>query len=124
MQLIDKEVERLEKQGLVRPSFSSWSSRTVLVPRKSGNPSLCIDYRPLNSITQKDKYPIPNVQLCIQTLNESKYFTPLDMNQAFHQIGLDEESIPKTAFLTPSGRFYEYLVVPYGVILVRVFREQ
>ena len=115
MKIIDDEIVKLEKAKIIRPSFSPWSSRTVLVQKKDGSPRLCIDYRPLNKVTVRDTYALPNTDICIKALAGNKYFTSLDMASAFHQIPIKESDIPKTAFISPSGKFYEYVKLPYGM---------
>ena len=115
MKIIDDEITKLEKAKIIRPSFSPWSSRTVLVQKKDGSPRLCIDYRPLNKVTIRDTYALPNTDICIKALAGNKYFTSLDMASAFHQIPIKESDIQKTAFISPSGKFYEYVKLPYGM---------
>lgn len=114
--MIDSECTRLLERGVIRPvQRGAWASRTVLVKRKDGRPRLCIDYRPLNRFTKRDVYPLPSIDLCIEYAKEAKYYTSLDLNESFHQISLDEASKEKTAFVTPSGNFYEYNCLPFGL---------
>jgi hypothetical protein len=117
MKIIDNEIKLLEEKGIIRPSKSDYCSRTVLVKRKDGRFRLCQDYRDLNKDIEKDRYPIPDIQLCLRTTRNSNYFTNLDMNNAFLQVPLAEESMKYTAFITPSGKFYEYKFVPYGTCI-------
>ena len=115
MALIENEIDKLVEKGIVQPSISEYSSRTVLVKRADGRPRVCIDYRDVNIDLQADSYPVPDLQMCLRTVRNAKYITKLDMNDSFHQIPLSPESIKYTAFVTPSGRFFEYKYVPYGL---------
>ena len=115
MELIDREVEKLLKIGVIRPSNSPWAARTVMIMREDRRPRLCVDYRELNKITVRDQYPLPDIQMCIKSLSGGKYFSSLDCNKAFHQIRIYPEDIQKTAFVTPSGKFYEFVRLPFGL---------
>ena len=115
MELIDKEVEKLLKIGVIRPSNSPWAARTVMIIKGDRRPRLCVDYRELNKITVRDQYPLPDIQMCIKSLSGGKYFSSLDCNKAFHQIRIYPEDIQKTAFVTPSGKFYEFVRLPFGL---------
>lgn len=75
---------------------------------------MCVDYRALNRLTIRERYPLPLIDDHVDRLGNFRYFTSLDMATGFHQIPLDEESIPKTGFLTPEGH-YEYVRMPYGL---------
>lgn len=82
--------------------------------KKDGSRRLCVDYRALNGITIKDRFPLPRIDDQIDQLGRCKYFTTLDMAAGFHQIPIAENSISKTAFVTPDGHF-EYLRSPFGL---------
>ena len=114
MRIVDQEVEKLLAKGIIRPSISDYSSRTVIVRRKDGRPRLCIDYRDVNTMLESDSYPVPNIDMCLRLVKDAIYITKLDMNDSFHQIKLADSSTKYTGFVTPSGRFYEYMYVPYG----------
>jgi hypothetical protein len=75
---------------------------------------MCVDFRALNKITRKDKYPLPLIEDQIDRLGGHKYFITLDLSQGFYQIPLSEESVPKTGFVTPDGHF-EFLRMPFGL---------
>lgn len=75
---------------------------------------MCVDYRELNAHTVKDKFPLPLIDDQLDRLGKGRIFTSLDMCAGFHQIPIDEESIEKTAFVTPDGHF-EYLRMPFGL---------
>ena len=100
--------------GVIRESDSSWSVSIVLVPKGDGGKRLCIDYRALNAITRTFIWPMPRVEDILAKLGKEKFFTTLDLRSGYHLIALDKESIKKTAFCTPFGK-YEYLKVPFGL---------
>ncbi|XP_072934810.1 uncharacterized protein [Epargyreus clarus] len=107
-------INDLKDKGIVRESTSEYASPIILVKKKDGSDRMCVDYRALNRITVKDRYPLPLIDDHIDRLGNFKYFTSLDMATGFHQIPIDEKSVEKTAFVTPEGHF-EYLRMPYGL---------
>jgi hypothetical protein len=107
-------VDDLLKNGIIRESTSPSASPVLLVHKKDGGSRLCVDYRALNEITVKDRFPLPRIDDQIDQLGRAKYFTTLDMAAGFHQIPVAENSVEKTAFVTPDGH-YEYLRVPFGL---------
>jgi len=113
-ELIEKEVERLLKAGLIRPSRSPWASPVVIAWKANGKPRFCVDLRKLNGITVPDAFPIPRIQDLFDAMSGSRYFSALDAAQGYHQIAMHPDSIAKTAFVTSSGT-YEWLVMPFGL---------
>lgn len=101
--------------GFIRESHSPYGA-PILFAKKAGDTKrrLCIDYRDLNRITIKDRYPLPRVDELIDRLFGAKWFTKLDLRSGYHQVRVAEEDIQKTAFNTRYGQF-EYLVVPFGL---------
>lgn len=99
---------------IIRESESPYASPILLVKKKNNETRMCVDYRALNAKTVKDKYPIPRLDDYLDKLKGSRYYTSLDMSQGYHQIPISEESIPKTAFVTPDGH-YEWLRMPFGL---------
>lgn len=104
----------LLKRRIIRPSNSNFSSPIVLTKKKDGTYRLCIDYRALNKITIKDRYPLPLIDDQIDCLSNSHYFTSLDLKDGFHHVLINENSIKFTSFVTPDGQ-YEYLKMPFGL---------
>ncbi|VEN56960.1 unnamed protein product [Callosobruchus maculatus] len=104
----------LLENGIIRPSNSPYASPAFLVQKKNGGSRLVCDFRALNRITVKDRFPLPRIDDQIDLLSNKKYFTTLDMAAGFHQIKVHPDSVEKLAFITPDGQF-EYLRMPFGL---------
>lgn len=118
-QEVQKQINEMLAQRIIRPSHSPWSSPIWVVPKKadaSGKQKwrIVVDYRKLNDKTINDKYPIPNITSLLDKLGRCQYFTTLDLASGFHQIEMNPADIPKTAFNTENGHF-EYLRMPFGL---------
>ena len=116
---IDKQVVEMLAQGIIRPSSSPYSAPIWVVPKKidaSGKQKwrLVVDYRKLNEVTIKDKFPIPNMDDILDKMGRAMYFTTLDLAKGFHQIEIHPDDIHKTAFSTNSGH-YEWTRLPFGL---------
>uniref|UniRef100_A0A0A9X1Z8 RNA-directed DNA polymerase n=1 Tax=Lygus hesperus TaxID=30085 RepID=A0A0A9X1Z8_LYGHE len=108
-------ISDLLANGIIRESDSPFASPITLVRKKDGSYRMCVDYRELNRFTVKDRYPLPLIDDQLDRLgNNNSFFTSLDMASGFFQIPMAEDSISKTAFVTPDGHF-EYLRVPFGL---------
>ncbi|WVZ59494.1 hypothetical protein U9M48_009622 [Paspalum notatum var. saurae] len=106
--------EQLDK-GFIRPSSSPWGCPALFVEKKDqGGKRLCVDYRPPNAVTVKNKYPPPHIDILFDRLGGATVFSKIDLRSGYHQIKVREEDIPKTAFSTRYG-LYEYLVMSFGL---------
>lgn len=100
--------------GVVVPSCSAWASPVVLVRKKDGGVRWCVDYRKVNEATQKDAYPLPKKEECLDTLSGSKLVSTLDLHSGYHQFEVNEKDRSKTAFITKQ-RLFEYTRMPFGL---------
>jgi len=105
--------ELLEKQ-FIRPSVSPWVALVLLVKKKDGSMRLCVDYRQLNKVTIKNRYPLPRIDDLMDQLVGAEVFSKIDLRSGYHQIRVKAGDIPKTTFQTRYGH-YEYYVMPFGV---------
>jgi len=112
--VIEKEVNEMLKYNIIRPSSSSYSSPIHLTDKKDGTKRFCIDFRNLNTETEKDKYPIPIVDETKDYLLGARYFSTLDLISGYWQIEIDEADKHKTAFTTSQGH-YEFNRMPFGL---------
>lgn len=113
-EIVNTKVRELLNAGIIKESESSYASPVILVKKKNGDSRLCVDYRALNAVTIKDRYPLPNIEDHISKLTGKKYFTCLDMSQSYHQLKINPADTYKTAFVTTQGH-YEYMRVPFGL---------
>lgn len=114
MQAMKEYVDSALKAGLIRPSSSPAGAGFFFVDKKDKSLCPCIDYRGLNDITIKNRYPLPLISSAFELLQGAKVFTKLDLRNAYHLVRIREGDEWKTAFNTPSGH-YEYLVMPFGL---------
>lgn len=116
---VTKQIEKLLKDGIIRPSKSPYNAPVWVVPKKvdaSGEKKyrLVIDYRKLNEKTINDRYPIPDTSSILANLGNNKYYTTLDLASGFHQIPMNAKDIEKTAFSINNGK-YEFVRLPFGL---------
>ena len=109
---VKEEIDKLLEAGVIRNSHSSWLASIIVVPKGDGGKRLIIDYRALNKVTRKFVWPMPKLEDIFSQLNGAKYFSTSDLRAGYHHIGLTADSIPKTAFTSPFGK-YEYVKVPF-----------
>src|SRR5438132_11452049 len=108
------QLQELLDKGFIHPSSSTWGCEALFVDKKDGTKRLCVDYRRLNAITSKNKYPLPHIDILFDQLAGAKVFSKIDLRSGYHQIKIREEGVPKTAFSTRYG-LYEYLVMSFGL---------
>jgi hypothetical protein len=107
-------VEAGLKSGILQPSVSPYGSMALIVKKKDGTPRVVIDYRALNEVTVKNKYPLPLMDELFDRTKGARFFTSIDLRNGFHQIAIRPEDREKTAFRTRFGHF-EYTVLPMGL---------
>ncbi|GJR36254.1 putative reverse transcriptase domain-containing protein [Tanacetum coccineum] len=112
-ELADQLQELLEK-GFIRPSSSPWGAPVLFVKKKDGTFRMCIDYRELNKLTVKNRYPLPRIDDLFDQLQGSSVYSKIDLRTGYHQLRIREEDIPITAFRTRYGH-YEFQVMPFGL---------
>ncbi|CAA7046066.1 unnamed protein product, partial [Microthlaspi erraticum] len=128
---LKKQLEDLTDKGFVRPSSSPWGAPVLFVKKKDGSFRLCIDYRGLNKVTIKNKYPLPRIDELLDQLQGASWFSKIDLASGYHQIAIAEGDVRKTTFRTRYGH-YEFVVMPFGLtnapaafmkLMNNVFRE-
>ncbi|KAF3676518.1 putative zinc finger CCCH domain-containing protein 19-like isoform X2 [Capsicum annuum] len=128
---LKEQFKDLLDKGFIRPSVSPWGAPVLFVQKKNGSSRMCIDYRQLNKVTVKNKYPLPRIDDLFDQLQRASYFSKIDLRFGYHQLKVRECDIPKTAFHTRYGHF-EFLVISFGLtnapaafmdLMNRVFRQ-
>ncbi|KAI3704115.1 hypothetical protein L1987_74328 [Smallanthus sonchifolius] len=114
MQELASQIQELSDKGFIRPSHSPWGAPVLFVKKKDGSFRMCIDYRELNKLTVKNCYPLPRIDDLFDQLQGSTCFSKIDLRSGYHQLRVQEEDIPKTAFRTRYGH-YEFMVMPFGL---------
>lgn len=104
-QEVEAQVKELLTKGFIQPSNSPYGSPVLFVQKKDGSLRMCVDYRALNSITKKDKFPLPRIDDLLDRLHGAHCFTSIDLQSGYHQIRIHDEDVPKTAFRTHQGLF-------------------
>ncbi|GJU42789.1 putative reverse transcriptase domain-containing protein, partial [Tanacetum coccineum] len=109
-----EDLPELSDKGLIRPSSSPWGAPVLFVKKKDGSFRMCIDYRELNKLTVKNRYPLPRIDDLFDQLQGSSDYSKIDLRSGYHQLRVREEYIPNTAFRTRYGH-YEFQVMPFGL---------
>ncbi|KAL4579132.1 hypothetical protein LXL04_015268 [Taraxacum kok-saghyz] len=111
---LSSQPQELLSRGFIRPSFSPWGAPVLFVKKKDGSFRMCIDYRELNKLTVKNRYPLPRTNDLFDQLQGSTHYSKIDLRSRYHQLSVQEEDVPKTAFRTRYGH-YKFLVMPFGL---------
>ncbi|GKE85651.1 putative reverse transcriptase domain-containing protein, partial [Tanacetum coccineum] len=114
MKELAEQLKELSDKGFIRPSSSPWGAPILFVKKKDGSFQMCIDYRELNKLTVKNRYPLPRIDDLFDQLQGSIIYSKIDLRSGYHQLRVREEDIPKTAFRTRYGH-YEFRVMPFGL---------
>ncbi|WVZ80457.1 hypothetical protein U9M48_027928 [Paspalum notatum var. saurae] len=113
-ELIKENIDELLGKGFIRPSSSPWAFLVLFVDKKDGSRRMCVDYRALNDVTIKNKYPLPRIDDLFDQLQGACVFSKIDLRSGYHQMKIRPSDIPKTAFITRFG-LYEYTVMSFGL---------
>jgi hypothetical protein len=111
---LKEQLQELLDKGYIRPSASPWGAPIIFVPEKDGTRRMCVDYRSLNEVAIKNKYPLPRIDDIFDQLKGACVFSKIDLRSGYHQLKIRASDIPKTTFITRYG-LYEYTVMPFGL---------
>ena len=111
---VNKQIEEMLKNDIIRPSSSPWNSPIILVKKKDNSTRFVCDFRGLNDVTKKDSYPLPHIRDVLDKMQGSRYWTTLDAASAYWSMPLANQDKEKTAFAVPRGKF-EFNITPYGL---------
>ena len=125
------QLQELLDKGFIQPSFSPWGAPVRFVKKKDGSLRLCIDYRELNKVTIKNRYPLPRIDDLFDQLQGASHFSKINLRSGYHQLKIKEEDVSKSAFRTRYGHD-EFLVMTFDLmnalaafidLMNRVFKE-
>jgi hypothetical protein len=111
---LKKQIDELLEKGYIRPSTSPWAAPVLFVEKKDGTKRMCIDYRALNEVIVKNKYPLPGIEDLFDQLRGASVFSKIDLRSGYHQLRIRPSDIPKTTFITKYG-LYEFIVMSFGL---------
>jgi hypothetical protein len=111
---LKKQLAKLQSKGFIRPSSSPSGAPVLFVEKKDGTQLMCVDYRSLNEVTIKNKYPLLRIEDLFDQMKGASVFSKIDLRSGYHQLKIRESDIPKTAFRTRYG-LYEYTVMSFGL---------
>jgi hypothetical protein len=115
-ELVDlkKQIDELLEKGYIRLSTSPWVAPVLFVEKKDGTKRMCIDYRSLNEVTVKNKYPLPRIEDLFDKLRGASVFSKIDLRSGYYQLRIRPSDIPKTTFITEYG-LYEFMVMSFDL---------
>jgi len=108
------QLQELLDKGYIRPSVSPWGAPVLFVKKKDGTFKMCIDYRKLNKLTIKNRYPLPRIDDLFDQVRGASIFSKINLRTGYYQLRIKEEDISKTTFRTRYGH-YEFVVLPFGL---------
>ena len=108
------QLQELLEKGFIRPSVSPWGAPVLFIKKKDGTLRLCIDYRQLNKLTVKNKYPLPRIDDLFDQLKGASIFSKINLRSGYHQVKIKDTDVHKTAFRTRYGH-YEFLIMSFGL---------
>jgi hypothetical protein len=111
---LKKQIDKLLEKGYIRPSASPWAAPMLFVEKKDGTKGMCIDYRSLDEVTVKNKYPLPKIEDLFDQLRGANVFSKINLRLGYHQLRIRPSDIPKTTFVTKYG-LYEFTVMSFGL---------
>ncbi|GJS32462.1 putative reverse transcriptase domain-containing protein [Tanacetum coccineum] len=114
MEELSTQLQELSDKGFIRPSSSPWGASVLFVKKKDGSFRMCIDYRELNKLTVKNRYPLLRIDDLFDQLQGSSVYSKIDLRSGYHQLRVRDEDVPKMAFRTRYGH-YEFQVMPFGL---------
>ncbi|GKD12855.1 putative reverse transcriptase domain-containing protein [Tanacetum coccineum] len=114
MEELSAQLQELSNKGFIRPSSSPWEAPVLFVKNKDGSFRMCIDYRKLNKLTVKNRYPLSRIDDLFDQLQGSSVYSKIYLRSGYHQLRVCDKDIPKTAFRTHYGH-YEFQVMPFGL---------
>nr|GFC22869.1 putative reverse transcriptase domain-containing protein [Tanacetum cinerariifolium] len=114
MKELSDQLKKLTDKGFIRPSSSPWGAPFLFVKKKDGSFRMCIDYRELNKLTMKNRYPLPRIDDLFNQLQGSSVYSKIDLRLGYHQLRVQEEEISKTTF-SCRYRHYEFQVMSFGL---------
>jgi hypothetical protein len=111
---LKEQLQELLDKGFIHPSTSPWGASVLFFKKNDWSMRMCIDYRELNKVTIKNRYPLPRIGDLLDQLQRARMFSKVNLRSGYHQVKVKEEDIPKIAFRTRYGH-YEFLVISFGL---------
>nr|GFA21710.1 retrotransposable element Tf2 [Tanacetum cinerariifolium]GFA27621.1 retrotransposable element Tf2 [Tanacetum cinerariifolium] len=115
MKELSEQLQELFDKGFIRPSSSPWGAPILFVKKKDRSFRMCIDYRELNKLAVKNRYPLPRIDDLFDQLQGSSVYSKIDLRSRYHRLRVREQDVPKAAFKTQYGH-NEFQVMPFGLI--------